>query len=110
MPSQNHIAANTDAIADAGKHYEGALAPLVNRIRSELEEANATYGQPGAYGDLTGKAFEKVFGPAKDNLELLLRLLTQAFRQATEDVMDTADALAKVEEKNVGESDFGRKG
>jgi hypothetical protein len=110
VPSENYIAAATGDIADAGSHYERALASRVARIHSELEDAIAAYGQPEALDDHAGKAFKKVYEPAEHDLLALLKGLRDAFKQATDAIIGTADSLARAEEENVRLGDFGRRG
>lgn len=100
MPSRNHIAADPDGIRDGGRHFDGDLASTISRIRSALQAAIAANEQPGAYDDETGKAFVKVYDPAKKDMMTLLESLETAFRQAYEDIDATAGNLAKVEEAN----------
>jgi hypothetical protein len=100
MPSRNHLAADPDGIRDGGRHFNGDLASTIGQTRSALRAAIDAKEQPNAYDDETGKAFLKVYGPAKKDMLTLLDSLEAAFRQAYDLIDGTAVKLAAAEDEN----------
>lgn len=101
MPSRNHIAADPEGIRDGGRHFNGDLASTIGQLRSRLLSSIASNEQPDAFDDETGKAFLKVYGPAKEDMLTLLESLEKAFQQAYDNIDSTAGKLLDVEDANV---------